>query len=51
MLGEVSVQKDIYKTVEVLKTKIRQDKKGKKNSEHERFRKRNKFFVDKDNRM
>ena len=26
--GEVSVQKDIYKTVEVLKAKIKQDKKG-----------------------
>jgi hypothetical protein len=29
--GEVSVQKDIYKTVEVLKAKIKQDKKGKIN--------------------
>ncbi len=32
--GEVSVQKDIYKTVEVLKAKIKQDKKGKINIQY-----------------
>ncbi len=35
--GEVSVQKDIYKTVEVLKAKIKQDKKGKINIQYMLF--------------